>query len=149
MMNQMVSLVGPLMMSHANGMQPKDMESGMGLHTGPALGEAAGPAFGRTVNLGAENERLVPNMPLHPTAQGLATNTDIQRAPNANMYPGYPQDMFMVMDDLVAKPETYGLRAGWSAGTMGMMTIIRILEPAMFDKIQQLKAEQARKADAR
>jgi hypothetical protein len=55
----------------------------------------------------------------------------------------------MVMDDLVAKPETYGLRKGWSGGTMGMMTVIRILQPEMFDKIQQLKAEQAKKAGAR
>jgi hypothetical protein len=29
---------------------------------------------------------------------------------------------------------------------MGMMTIIRVLQPDMFDKIQQLKTEQARKA---
>ena len=45
------------------------------------------------------------------------------------MFPGYPQDMFMVMDDMVAKPETYGLRPGWSGGTMGMMTIVRVLKP--------------------
>jgi hypothetical protein len=61
------------------------------------------------------------------------------------MFPGYPQDMFMVMDDMVAKPETYGLRRGWSGGTMGMMTIVRVLQPDVFDTIQELKAEQARK----
>ena len=65
------------------------------------------------------------------------------------MFPGSPQDMFMVMDNMVAKPETYGLRPGWSGGTMGMMTIVRVLKPELFDKIQELKAEQARKADAR
>ena len=42
-------------------------------------------------------------------------------APNQDMFPGYPQDMFMVMDDAVAKQETYGLRPGWSGSTMGMM----------------------------
>ena len=63
-----------------------------------------------------------------------------------SMVPGFPQDMFMPMDDMVAKPETYGLRPGWSGGTMGMMTIVRVLEPELFDKIQSLKAEQARKA---
>jgi hypothetical protein len=31
---------------------------------------------------------------------------------------------------------------------MGMMTIVRILKPELFDKIQELKAEQARKAAA-
>jgi FtsP/CotA-like multicopper oxidase with cupredoxin domain len=97
MMNQMVSMVGPLMASHANAHRPGAMEA----------------------------------------------------PPNAGMYPGYPQDMFMAMDDIVAKPETHGLRAGWSGGTMGMMTIVRILEPAIFDRIQELKAEQAKKAGAR
>jgi manganese oxidase len=97
MMNQMVSMVGPIMMSHAN-----TMRTGGGVEP-----------------------------------------------PNAGMYPGYPQDMFMVMDDMVAKPETYGLRRGWSAGTMGMMTIIRVLQPDLFEKIQQLKTEQARQAEGR
>ena len=94
MMNQMTSMVGPIMMSHANTPRP-----------GP-------PA----------------------------------PAPNTGMFPGYPQDMVMVMDEMVAKPETYGLRPGWSGGTMGMMTIIRVLKPELFERIEQLKAEQARKA---
>ena len=55
----------------------------------------------------------------------------------------------MVMDDMVAKPETYGLRPGWSGGTMGMMTIVRVLRPELFDKIQELKAEAAKKAATR
>ena len=29
---------------------------------------------------------------------------------------------------------------------MGMMTLVRVLTPALFDKIAELKAEQARKA---
>jgi hypothetical protein len=94
MMNQMTSMVGPIMMSHANTPRP-----------------------------------------------GLRT-----AAPNTGMFPGYPQDMAMVMDEMVAKPETYGLRPGWSGGTMGMMTIIRVLKPELFEKIQALKAEQAGKA---
>ncbi len=98
MMNQMVSMVGPLMMSQANAPRPGSTAAG---------------------------------------------------APNAGMYPGYPQDMAMVMDDMVAKPETYGLRPGWSGGTMGMMTIVRVVTPELFDKIQALKAEQARKAGGR
>ena len=32
---------------------------------------------------------------------------------------------------------------------MGMMTIVRVLTPELFDKIQELKAEQARKAVVR
>ena len=103
MMNQMVSMVGPLMMSQANAPRP-----------------------GSTLT------------PARPGA-----------APNAGMVPGYPQDMVMVMDDMVAKPETFGLRPGWSGGTMGMMTIVRVLEPELFDKIHELKVEQARKVAQR
>jgi FtsP/CotA-like multicopper oxidase with cupredoxin domain len=149
MMNQMASMVGPLMMTHANAPRPGTAEAGMGIHDGHALSDAAAPAFGRTVNVGAANERNVANMPLSLIPQSALPQAGTGAAPNAGMYPGYPQDMVMVMDDLVAKPETHGLRPGWSAGTMGMMTIVRVLEPALFDKIQALKAEQAGKADAR
>jgi hypothetical protein len=45
--------------------------------------------------------------------------------------------------------QVYGLRPGWSGGTMGMMTIVRVLKPELFDKIQELKAEQARKVEQR
>jgi FtsP/CotA-like multicopper oxidase with cupredoxin domain len=148
MMNQMASMVGPLMMSHANAARPGSMESGMGIHEGGALGDAAGPAFGRAINVGAEPERAISNMPMTRT-QATAGQAGTTGAPNAGMYPGYPQDMFTVMDDLVAKPETYGLRPGWTGGTMGMMTIVRVLQPEMFDKIQSLRAEQAAKATAR
>jgi FtsP/CotA-like multicopper oxidase with cupredoxin domain len=146
MMNQMASMVGPLMMSHANAARPGSMEAGMGIHEGGALGDASGPAFGRTINVGAEAERAVGNMPMARNPQATFMQPGTIGTPNAGMYPGYPQDMFMVMDDLVAKPETHGLRPGWSGGTMGMMTIVRVLEPELFDKIQALKAEQAKGA---
>jgi hypothetical protein len=146
MMNQMASMVGPLMMSHANASRPGSMEAGMGIVGGRALGEAAGPAFGRAINLGADVDRPVANVPMAHSPQAALTQRGGGAAPNAGMFPGYPQDMFMVMDDMVAKPETYGLRPGWSGGTMGMMTIVRVLTPELFDKIQELKAEQARKA---
>jgi FtsP/CotA-like multicopper oxidase with cupredoxin domain len=149
MMNQMASMVGPLMMTHANAPRPGTMEAGMGIHEGHALGAAASPAFGRTINIGAETERSLANMPLPPLPQKDLPPSAIAAPPNAGMFPGYPQDMAMKMDDVVAKPETYGLRAGWSSGTMGMMTIVRVLEPELFDKIQELRAEQARKAGAR
>ncbi len=144
MMNQMASMVGPIMMGHSAGMRPAGMEAGMGIVGGGALGGDAGPAFGRTLGVGSEAERAAPNMPLggQPPTFMQAGRSE----PNAGMYPGYPQDMFMVMDKAVEKPETYGLRPGWSGGTMGMMTIVRVLEPELFDTIQQLKAEQTRRA---
>jgi manganese oxidase len=149
MMNQMASMVGPLMMSRANAPRPGSMEAGMGIHEGQAISHTAAPAFGRAISLGADTERRVANLPLTPMTGTARLETRPGAPPNADMFPGYPQDMFMVMDDMVAKPETYGLRPGWSGGTMGMMTIVRVLKPDMIDKIQELKAEQARKAAAR
>jgi manganese oxidase len=149
MMNQMASMVGPIMMSHVNGPRPGSMEAGMGIHERGALSEASAPAFGRAINVGAEADRSVANVPMTSLPQATFKQTGRAGAPNAGMFPGYPQDMMMVMDDIVAKPETHGLRPGWSGGTMGMMTIVRVLQPELFDKIQHLKAEAARKAGAR
>jgi FtsP/CotA-like multicopper oxidase with cupredoxin domain len=64
---------------------------------------------------------------------------------NARAVKGYPQDMWMPMDDQFVKPETYGLRPTWSAGMMGMMTLVRVMMPDMFNTIQKLKAEGATK----
>ena len=121
----------------------------MGIVGGSALGEAARPAFGREISVGAEAERAMPNIPLGAGQQPSFLQPGRGTPPNAGMFPGYPQDMFMVMDEAVAKPETYGLRPGWSGGTMGMMTIVRVLEPALFDKIQELKAHQVAQAGVR
>ncbi len=49
----------------------------------------------------------------------------------------------MVMDQMVAKPETFGMRPTWSGGVMGMMTIVRVLEPDLYDRVQQLRADAA------
>jgi len=58
-------------------------------------------------------------------------------AANANEVKGFPQDAFMEMgmDSAVAKPETYGLAQNWSAGMMGMMTLIRVLPEQEYDAI--------------
>ena len=47
--------------------------------------------------------------------------------------------MFMVMDEMISKPETHGLRASWTAGMMGMMTLVRVLTPEKYDEIQEIK----------
>ncbi len=58
-------------------------------------------------------------------------------AENAASVPGFPQDAFMEMgmDEAVEKPETYGLPKNWSAGMMGMMTMIRVLPDKEYDAI--------------
>jgi hypothetical protein len=66
---------------------------------------------------------------------------------NANSVPGFPQDAFMegpvmAMDDMVQKPENYGLRPGWTGFTMGMMTLLRVLPPDQYDHIQELRRKQ-------
>ena len=58
-------------------------------------------------------------------------------AANANSVPGFPQDAFMEMgmDEAVAKPETFGLPPNWSAGMMGMMTLVRVLPDKEYEEV--------------
>jgi len=64
-------------------------------------------------------------------------------AENANSVPGFPKDAFMEMgmDAAVARPETHGLPPNWSAGMMGMMTMLRVLPDRQYDEIQALLRE--------
>jgi FtsP/CotA-like multicopper oxidase with cupredoxin domain len=57
--------------------------------------------------------------------------------PRGASVPGFPQDAFMEMgmDRAVAKPETAGLAPNWSAGMMGMMTTVRVLDDARYEEI--------------
>src|SRR6202007_414963 len=59
-------------------------------------------------------------------------------ARNAESVPGFAQDAFMEMgmDEVVEKLETYGLPKNWSAGMMGMMTMVRVLPDKEYDEIQ-------------
>jgi FtsP/CotA-like multicopper oxidase with cupredoxin domain len=160
MMNQMVSMVGP--MSHAGtGPQTgKGMEEGMGVvRQGHALSEDLGPGMGRGMGMTTQ-ERNVSNMVgpqeqhqghgQQPSpAQGKGTEVQpgqVERLGQVSnpddtarrkRVPGYPQDMVMFMDKEVAKPETYGLPPGWTGSFMGMMTMVRVLPPAMYDEVQR------------
>jgi manganese oxidase len=62
-------------------------------------------------------------------------------AENANAVKGFPQDAFMEMgmDEVVAKPETHGLPPNWSAGMMGMMTLVRVLPEADYNEFLRRK----------
>jgi hypothetical protein len=76
---------------------------------------------------------------------GQAESEPPSVAPNATSVPGFPQDAFMEMpmDAAVDKPETYGLPRNWTAGMMGMMTLVRVLPPDLYDRIMAMKAGQA------
>ena len=133
MMNHMASMVGP--MTHAGeGMHTgMGMEEGMGmLRQGHALAEETGPSLGRAIGGGADFDKATTNLPLqqqHSMEHG-----------KPEMVPGFPQDMFMVMDKMVAKPETYRLRPTWSGGVNGMMTMVRVLPPELYQEIRELQA---------
>src|SRR5215475_8173559 len=62
-------------------------------------------------------------------------------ADDAGNVKGFPQDAFMEMgmDEAVAKPETHGLRANWSAGMMGMMTLVRVLPEDKYNDLMRRK----------
>jgi len=131
-MNQMVSMVGPI--SHGargHGLGTgASMENGMGMLTqGGALSKEFGPSMGRGLGLAADADRATSNM--YPKDD-----------PEKKKVPGYPQDMWMVEDEKYNwKPENYGLRKGWTGGIMGMMTLVRVVTPEVYDKIMDLKAQ--------
>ena len=69
---------------------------------------------------------------------------------DANSVPGFPQDAFMegpamTMDAMVEKPETHGLRPGWSGFMQGMMTLVRVLPADQYDHIVSLRNKQDKK----
>jgi hypothetical protein len=76
----------------------------------------------------------------HGEMQHGQMNMSPDISPNANNVPGFPQDAYMegpmmAMDEMVAKPETYGLRPGWSQFMQGMMTFVRVLPPDKYEEV--------------
>src|SRR5262249_44940504 len=161
MMNQMSSTVGPLTRSPGMPMG-LSMENGMGMLNGTPgapLGDDYGPSLGRGMGVGSTNDQRVSNARFSPSKavqampgmqHGEMQHGEMkmpQLPQNANQVRGFPQDAFMegpmmAMDEMVAKPETYGLRPGWSGFMQGMMTFVRVLEPNMYDKIMKLPQRQ-------
>jgi hypothetical protein len=154
MMNQMVSMVGP--MSHwGHTMQTgKGMEEGMGIMKGHALSEENAPGFGRGMGMAASERPVTPLVGRSPHAVPQAQDgghAGHGAAPAPGGYggardgkprvPGFPQDMWMPMDEEVAKPETFGLPKDWSAAMGGMMTLVRVLPPDKYEEIVTLVKE--------
>ena len=83
-----------------------------------------------------------------PGMQMQMDKADVSK--DANAVPGFPQDAYMegpvmAMDDMFQKPETHGLRPGWSGFMMGMMTLVRVLPTEQYDHIQELRKKQENK----
>jgi hypothetical protein len=143
MMNQMVSMVGPIAHAGTGVRTGGGMEEGMGVVRN-GMGDL-GPTLGRGLGFGATAERPVtPMVGQAPVQGGHAGHEARPGGSAAKRVPGFPQDMFMPMDDDVAKPETYGLAKGWSGATQGMMTLVRVLPPDKYDEIMR-RIEAARK----
>ena len=157
MMNQMSSMAGP--MTRRPGMPAgAGMEEGMGmLRGGNATAAENGPSMGRGMGAGSALQQPTANGPLSPqqSAPGM-TGMQMGQADvseDANSVPGFPQDAFMespamAMDAMVEKPETYGLRPGWSGYMQGMMTLIRVLPPERYDEIVSLREKQRKSGPA-
>jgi len=155
MMNQMSSTAGP--MTRRNGMPAGlDMERGMGmLRQKSAMSDENGPSLGRGMGVGSTFEQPLSNSPLktespmqHGSIPGMQHEGMLMSEPavskDANSVPGFPQDAFMegpmmAMDQMVDKPETLGLRPGWSGFMAGMMTFVRVLPADKYDQIMELR----------
>jgi hypothetical protein len=110
----------------------KGMEEGMGIvKQGHALSEDLAPGFGRGTGDTTEKERNTSNLVGQDRMNPQLPQDGRKRVP------GYPQDMVLIMDKEVAKPETYGLPPGWTASMMGMMTLVRVLPPTMYDEVMR------------
>ncbi len=165
MMNQMSSMVGP--MTRRMGMPAgAGMEQGMGMlmGSGAATAEENGPSVGRAMGVGSTLEQATSNGPMSQKQSNDAQHNrkmghgmqmqmgDADVSKDANSVPGFPQDAYMegpmmAMDDAVAKPETYGLRAGWTGYMMGMMTLVRVLPADLYEHIEKLRQDVREKHD--
>jgi hypothetical protein len=134
------------------------MERGMGmLRQGSATSEENGPSLGRGMGVGSTAEQRLSNSPLKagdpmqnqdmPGMQRGMQMGEPDVSKDANSVPGFPQDAFMegpmmAMDQVVDKPENFGLRPGWSGFMAGMMTFVRVLPPDKYGQIMELRKEQ-------
>ena len=50
-------------------------------------------------------------------------------------------DLKNFMDGMFDKPENLGIRKGWSGAMMGMMTLVRVLPPDLYDKVVSGKGD--------
>ena len=149
MMNHMTSMVGP-MSTHASGPAAGgDMARGLGMpNGGHALSPEYGPKLGRGTGENTGEDRAVRTGP-QPGQPGGMPGHEGHGAPGGKVVPGYPQDMGMMdmyTPEQVAKlrrPETRGMRKNWFTGVEGLMTVVRVLPPDLYDKVASGKGEVA------
>ncbi len=130
MMNQMSSGLTGTPTTNGALSQRKNMAAMMGMDSSMAPGAPA-----------TSPEQMSGMMSMDTSDKAMdAQNRNI--APNADNVPNFPQDgymegpmMNMEHTPMLAMPENFGLRAGWSSSMQGMMTFVRVLPPEMYDTV--------------
>ena len=155
-MNFMSTMVGPMGGHTVEGMRAgQSPTGGMGIATGgTALSDAYGPSLGRGMGEQIGMDRAVGNMTVMPGmrlpgAAGDHTGHGGMRMGDGRKVPGYPQgmmDMPMEMPEeklrkLTGKRETRGMRRDWYTGVEGLMTVVRVLPPDLYEQVMQGEGE--------
>ena len=154
MMNQMSSQVGPMTRMTRMAMPGMVMAPSANDATAKLVSNAArGPLADTQIDPGMEGmmqEQMSRQPALSALQQRNLNAFDMGKesmqaqmtgtAPNANSVPNFPQDAYMEspmmnMDRLVDKPENLELRANWSQFMQGMMTFVRVLPPAQYERV--------------
>ncbi len=155
-MNFMSSMVGPMGGHTVPGMRAgRSSTGGMGIATGgPALSaEAFGPSLGRSMGEQTGLERAVGNMTVMPRQAGASGGAHgghggMGRDAAGRRVPGYPAGMMDMPRELsegelrkLNKPATRGMRRDWFTGIEGLMTVVRVLPPDLFDAVMSGEGE--------
>jgi len=162
-MNFMSSMVGPMGGHTIEGMRAgQPATGGMGIATGgPALADAYGASLGRAMGEQIGIERAVGTGPRSPGSMtnapqpgmampmsGHTGHTDHRSRPEERI-PGYPQgmmDMAMNLPEatlkkITSKRETRGMRRDWYTGMQGLMSVLRVLPPELYDAVMSGEGE--------
>jgi FtsP/CotA-like multicopper oxidase with cupredoxin domain len=155
-MNFMSTMVGPMGGHTVEGMRAgRSPTGGMGIATGgTALSDDYGPSLGRSMGEQIGMDRAVGNMTVMPGMRspgpaGGHAGHGAMRMRDGRKVPGYPQgmmDMPMEMPEeklrkLTGKRETRGMRRDWYTGVEGLMTVVRVLPPDLYEQVMRGEGE--------
>jgi FtsP/CotA-like multicopper oxidase with cupredoxin domain len=95
------------------------------------------------------NMKMDAEVPMDPEMKmNVETPTDPQIKMDPYDVPGYPQDSGMhammsneQVEKLVSNPLTRGMAPQWYMGVMGLMTVVRVLPPELYEKVISGKGE--------
>jgi FtsP/CotA-like multicopper oxidase with cupredoxin domain len=149
-MNFMSTMVGPMGGHTIQGMRAGGSPTGgMGIATGGgALSDSFGPSLGRSMGGQTGSERTVGNMTVmpgmagRPAGSGHGGHAGMGGAATGRRAPGFPAGMMDMPAEWTPeqlaqlnKPETRGMRRDWYTGVEGLMTVVRILPPDLFEAV--------------